>query len=318
MNSMKPAPVKGITYFTPPPATVISGLDGNVQITCGDVPLPLLDEDFAVMDGDGPTYDMVGRGVYHILRAAPDSPHCARYAEILRDAYPHHLSELATHIVMLDKKDVDIAYLDREINYLKIFALLEPDNPQLQYSIGNTYLEKGLMLSALHLATVTIFRAEKFLKRALELAPADAAILQKMGEFSYLVGRYEDAVRYWSEALRNQGDSPAGQSKSRLERVTAGVTPRIPVVDYLEAVRVALECLERKEAQEAAAILLDVLDDGVFCEEFPLAEIPYFLGICYRDMSMPDYAEEYLQGALSIDPAHADARRLLDEIHTNR
>ena len=71
MNSMKPAPVKGITFFTPPPATVISGLDGNVQITCGDVPLPLLDEDFATMDGEGPTYDMVGRGVYHILRADP-------------------------------------------------------------------------------------------------------------------------------------------------------------------------------------------------------------------------------------------------------
>ncbi len=316
MNSMKPAPVKGITYFTPPPATVISGLDGNVQITCGDVPLPLLDEDFAVMDGDGPTYDMVGRGVYHILRAAPDCPHGTRYAEILRDAYPHHLSELATHIVMLDKKDVDIAYLDREINYLKIFALLEPDNPQLQYSIGNTYLEKGLMLSALHLATVTIFRAERYLKRALELAPTDTAILHKMGEFSYLVGRYEDAVRYWSEAFRNQDNPPAGQSKNRLERVSAGVIPRIPVVDYLEAVRVALECLERQEAQEAAAILLDVLDDGVFCEEFPLAEIPYFLGICYRNMSMPDYAEEYLQGALRIDPAHDDARRLLDEIHT--
>lgn len=317
MNSMKPAPVKGITYFTPPPATVISGLDGNVQITCGDVPLPLLDEDFAVMDGDGPTYDMVGRGVYHILRAAPDCLHGARYAEILRDAYPHHLSELATHIVMLDKKDVDIAYLDREINYLKIFALLEPENPQLQYSIGNTYLEKGLMLSALHLATVTIFRAEKFLKRALELAPTDAAILQKMGEFSYLVGRYEDAVRYWSEALGTQGNPPDGQSKNRLERVAAGVVPRIPVVDYLEAVRVALECMERNEAQEAAAILLDVLDDGVFCEEFPLAEIPYFLGICYRDMSMPDYAEGYLQDAIRIDPEHVDALRVLNEIQTN-
>lgn len=314
MSSPKPLPVKGITFFTPPSGTVVSGLDGNARITCGDFPLPLLDEDFVSMDGEGPTYDMVGRGVYHVLRADPDCLHGARYAEMLRDAYPHYLAELATHIVMLDKKDVEISYIDRKINYLKIFALLEPDNGQLQYSIGTTYLEKGLRLSALHLATVTIYRAERFLKRALELAPTDVNVLHKLGEFSYLVGRYEDAVRFWSDALGRLDDPSAKLSRSRLERVTAGVTPRIPVVDYLEAVRVALECLERQEAQEAAAILLDVLDDAVFCQEFPLAEIPYFLGLCYREMSMPAYAEEYLQEALKLDPEHADARRVLEEI----
>lgn len=314
INNAKPASAKGITWFTPPAGTVVSGLDGKVQIPCGDLPLPILDEDFAAMDGEGPSYDMVGRGIYHILRADPDCLHGARYAEMLRDAYPHHLSELATHIVMLDKKDVEISYLDRKINYLKIFALLEPDNPQLQLSIGTTYLEKGLRLSALHLATVTIYRAERFLKRALELTPTDVNVLYKLGEFSYLVGRYDEAVRFWSAAVGQLDNSAAQQARERLERVAAGVTPRIPVVDYLEAVRVALECMERQEAQEAAAILLDVLDDAVFCQEFPLAEIPYFLGICYREMSMPVYAGEYLQEALRLDPEHVDARRAMEEL----
>jgi len=315
MKTVKPTPITGITYFTPPPETVVAGLDGRVQLKCGEFPLPLLDEDFAALSGEGLSYDVVGRGVYHALRANPDCLHGARYAEILRDAYPHFLSELATNTVMLDKKDVDIAYLDRMINYLKVFALLEPDNPQLHLSIGTTYLEKGLRLSALHLATVTIYRAEPFLKRAQELTPTDVTVLNKLGEFSYLVGRYEDAVRYWRDIVENL-DTPAARSlEDRLGRLTAGRTPRIPVVDYLAAVRLALESMERQEVQAAAATLLHVLDDAVFCEEFPLAEIPYLLGLCYKEMAMPRYAEEYLGEALKIDPEHADARSALDNLH---
>ena len=54
-------------------------------------------------------------GIYQILRANPDCAYNRRYAEILQEGYPHFVSEMASHIVMLDKKDVDTAYLDRQM-----------------------------------------------------------------------------------------------------------------------------------------------------------------------------------------------------------
>ena len=90
---------------------------------------------------------------------------------MLRDAYPHLLAELATQLVMLDKKDVDAPYLDRKITCLKIFALLEPENYHFPYEIGATFVQKGLTLAALGHTTLHFFAAEKFLRQALNLAP---------------------------------------------------------------------------------------------------------------------------------------------------
>jgi tetratricopeptide (TPR) repeat protein len=78
-------------------------------------------------------------------------------------------------------------------------------------------------------------------------------------------------------------------------------------VDYLQAVGVALEVFESSDFEEAAAIILDVIDTLSDFEEFPLAEINYLLGLCYVKLEMPKFAEQYLQQALLLHPGFEEA-----------
>ena len=314
MDKQRPTPIKGIRYYIPPADAVLTGLDGKVRITYGDLPVPLMEEDFDSMDGGHPSYDAVGRGIFHALRGNPDCVFGQRYAELLKEAYPHFLAELASHIVMLDKKDADVAYLDRKINYLKIFALIEPENPQLLREVGACLLDKGVSLATVQLVTLTLYQAERFLRRAFLLAADDVQAKHHLGEVSYLLGKYEDAAALWHDLLAGLSGSEAEKLQVRLRRLEAGKIPLVPVVDYLEALGIAFDCHQRGEFAEAAAILLDVIDDEVFREEYPMPEIWYLLGACYTDMAMPKFAENYLREAVRLDPAHAAAQSALDAL----
>lgn len=314
MNLKELTPIPGIRYFEPPEDAILTGLDGKISIPYGRIPIPLLEEDHAALDGPYPSYDAVGRGIYQLLRANPDSVLSARYAMLLKDAYPHYLSELASHIIMLEHKDVEITYLDRRINYLKVFALIEPENPQFPLEIGMTLLDKGLRLSALHLSTVTLYRADDFLRKALQLSPEHVIVRNKLGEVCYLLGKYQDASNYWRGILCALESKEAQKLEVRLQQIAGGELPRIPVVDYLEAVAAAFFVYEQGEYEEAAAILQDIIDDTLFCEQFPLPEIFYYLGQCCVKMDMPRYAEEYLQDALKLNPDYQEARCALDQL----
>ena len=102
-------PLDGIRYFTPPAGYLLSGRDGLVAIPWEGKPaIPLLEEDFAALGSDGqPDYDMVGRGIYQTLRLNPECGGAAEYATVLKDAYPHIVSELGGQIIMLEAKEVD-------------------------------------------------------------------------------------------------------------------------------------------------------------------------------------------------------------------
>jgi tetratricopeptide (TPR) repeat protein len=314
MDKQRPTLIKGIRYYNPPVDAVLTGLDGKVRVVYGDLPVPLLEEDFNLPDGGHPSYDAVGRGIYHALRSNPDCVFGQRYAELLRDAYPHFLAELASHIVMLDKKDADAAYLDRKINYLKIFALIEPENPDLLREIGVCLLDKGMSLATVQQATLTLYQAERFLRRALQLAADDVQVKHHLGEVSYLLGKYENAASFWRDVLAGLRGSEAEKLQSRLQRLEEGKTPLVPVVDYLEALGIAFDCHQRGEFAEAAAILLDVIDDAVFREDYAMPEIWYLLASCYADMAMPKYAEDYLREALRLNPSYAAAQSALDAL----
>jgi tetratricopeptide (TPR) repeat protein len=315
VNSHEPTPLAGIRYYTPPEGAILSGLDGRVRIPYGDLPIPLLELDFNALGGCLPSYDAIGRGIYQALRMNPDCAFAARYAHILKEAYPHFVAELASHIVMLDKKDVDVAYLDRKIGLLKIFALIEPENPQFPLEIGLALLDKGLDLSALDSVTMSLYQAEEFLQRALELSPTSVTACHHLGEVSYLLGKYDVAASLWRGVLATLPGDDAQKLEERLGRMAEGNVPRVPVVDYLEAVGAAFSCYQQCEWEEAASILHDVLDDGIFRTEFPLSEIWHVLGLCYAKLMMPRYAEEYLRQALELDPAREDARQALENLY---
>lgn len=314
MTKLEPTPISGISYYSSSPGTFLDGRDGAVRLLLGDFPLPLLTEDHEALSGAPPTYDAIGRGVYQALRANPDCAYASEYARLLKDAYPHYISELATHVVMLDRKDVEVPYLDRKVNYLKIFALLEPDNPQFPLGIGAILLDKGLHLSALNQSTVSIYQAGKFFRRAHELAPDDLSTLTRLGEVAYLVGRYEEAQSIWHSILAGLDPEQVALLQHRLERLTSGVVPRVPMVDYLEAAAVAFGAYEQGDFEEAAAILTDILEDEVFREEFQVPEIYFILGASCEHLAMPAYAEEYLREALRLRPEYEDALCALNRL----
>ena len=142
-RQVQPTILDGIIYFTPPNDYLLSGRDGRVALLWeGKPPIPLLEEDFADAAASGaPDYDMVGRGIYQALRLNPDCIGGIEYAGVLKDAYPHIISELGGQIIMLDAKEVDAPYLDRKINLLKIMALLDQDNAGIPLEIARTYVE---------------------------------------------------------------------------------------------------------------------------------------------------------------------------------
>jgi tetratricopeptide (TPR) repeat protein len=298
------------------PATdaMLCGRDGRVSIPCDDLPLPLLEEDFAALTGSFPDYDAVGRGIYQALRLNPDCAGASRYAALLKDAYPHLLAELATNMAMLQKKDVEVPYIDRLINSLKVFALLEPANSRYPLEIGLTFMEKGLRLSALHLTTASFYKALEFLEKAEALAPADLQIKCQLGEVSYILGRYADAVGFWRDSAGGVAAPEAQRFNGRIAMVDQGTVPLVPAVDYLEAIGAAFAAFQEEAFEDSAAILQDVLADAVFCRDFPIPQIHHILGLCYVRMNMPRFAEHAFNDALELDPDYADARSALAEL----
>lgn len=290
----KPTPLDGIQYFMPPNGYVLTGRDGRVNILWDNsLPVPILEEDFSIAENSGaPDYDMVGRGIYQALRINPDCAKAAEYADLLKEAYPHIISELGGQIIMLDAKEVDTPYLDRKINFLKIMALMDPDNAGLCREIALTFAEKGSRLSTLHQAVASWYGAEKYLKNALRLDPDDRHAAYEYGEALYVLGRYEQAAEIWSELLPRLETGEKARVGARIAAILAGKKPLVAPLDYLTALSVAVEEHHLGRNDDAAAIIVDVLADQVFAEQFPVNEIYYLLGTCYQELGMMAEAAE--------------------------
>jgi len=290
----KPTKLAGIRYFSPPTGFVLTGRDGMVNIPWdGKPPLPLLEEDFGSDTEDVvPDYDMAGRGIYQALRANPDCSGAAEYAAILKDAYPHIISELGGQIIMLDAKEVDTPYLDRKITSLKIMALIDPDNAGVHLEIARTFSDKGSRLGTLHQAVDSWYGAEKHLRLALERDPSNQHATYEYGEALYVLGRYQQAIDIWLQLPKELDLSDRRKIESRIAAILAGKLPRVPPVDYLTAISVAVECHHGGRNDDAAAIIEDVLADPVFAEQFPMNEVYYLLGTCYQEMGMMNESAE--------------------------
>ena len=285
---LQPTPLDGIIYFTPPDNYLLSGRDGMVAILWGEKPpIPLVEEDYVALEVVGaPDYDMVGRGIYQALRLNPDCAGAAGYAAVLKDAYPHIVSELGGQIIMLEAKEVDTPYLDRKINFLKIMALLDPDNAGLPLEIARAYVDKGSRLSSMQYAVTCWYAAEKHLKTAMSLAPGDRHAAYEYGEALYVLGRYQQAAEIWSEVLDLLDPPERARVEARIAGILAGKTPTVPPLDYLTALSVAVEQHHCGFNDDAAAIIKDVLADPIFAEQFPLNEVYYLLGTCYQEIGL--------------------------------
>lgn len=292
MNSLQVTALEGISYYNSQEGFQLNGRDGLVSILWSEkLPIPLLDDDFnSTKNGEKPSYDMVGRGIYQALRLNPECAFAADYAAVIKDAYPHIIAELGGQIVMLDAKEVDSPYLDRKVNFLKIMLLIEPDNSDLLLEIARTYIDKGSRLSDLQHAVFCWYAAEKFLKKALALNPVDIHVAYEYGEAQYVLGRYEQAAEIWSNLLPSLSSIERLRIEGRVAAIFAGKVPAVPPLDYLTALSVAVDQHQNGFNSEAAAIIEDVIADSVFIEQFPMKEVYYLLGICYQECGAMDSA----------------------------
>jgi tetratricopeptide (TPR) repeat protein len=306
-------PLDGLTYFFPPEDALLSARDGRVAIAYGDLPIPLLDEDHAsLVEGELPSYDSVGRGIYQALRLAPDCRFSDRYAEIIRDAYPHFLSELVTHLLMLDKKDLDPAYLDRKVAALKILALLDPDDASIPFAIGRCCLEKGTTLALAQDATRNLSEAVIQFERALTLGNTDRSLPVLLAESCYLLGKYGRACDLWRDILQTGAGAEEQEAWRRmLDAVETGNLPRVAPVDYLEAAGFAFELHQQGEYEDAGAILSDILADEVFSTQFPLPQLHCLLGDCCGKLGFHQAMLDSYGRALQLDPGCEAARHAL-------
>jgi len=214
------------------------------------------------------------------------------YAAVLKEAYPHIVSELGGQVIMLDAKDVDTPYLDRKINFLRILALLDPSNAGLQAEIGRTFADKGSHLAALHQAVESWYGAETYLRKAMDMDPSNGHVAYEYGEALYILGRYDRAAEVWTEALPDLAGGERARLEARIAAILAGKLPLVPSLDYLTALAVALEERSAGRNDEAAAIIEDVLADPFFAERFPMGEVYYLLGTCYQEIGMANEAAE--------------------------
>src|SRR6185369_17129296 len=160
--------------------------------------------------------------------------------------------------------------------------------------------------------TLTLFKAEDYLVRALELAPGDARATSSLAEVSFLLGKYEAAAELWRRLLPELSERSAADLQARLERMERGALPRVPAVDYLEALAGALSLKEAGADEEAAAIFTDIMADEAFVNEFPMAEIPYLFALCCIDLGRERDARTLLRRALRMNPDYAEARSALE------
>lgn len=287
-------------YFWQPPAghTITTGPEQSL-IFVPEIPIPLLVEP----SDETPADQELGKGVYAYLRQFPDCEHAREYAQLLKEGYSHFLADLASQAVMLNHKQVDSPYLHRQINCLKILALLEPENAGLQGQLGITLYQLALMFQELPLSRKHLLQALGYFNRATKLGHADAGIANYLAHVNYLIGDYPVALQRWQQALANvANDRQRQQLEQRIGRLERWDVPDYPLCDDLEQVGQALEFYSAQKFGPAVHLLEQVSARGLLLEEFSMPEFYYLEGLCYEGLGDVMPARDAFRKAVTIDP----------------
>ncbi|MDT8420793.1 MAG: hypothetical protein RQ754_10205 [Desulfuromonadales bacterium] len=311
----KPLDPIAYSFWKPEPKTLVKVGPDQVSVFLPEIPLPLYQVE--LQEGEEPSDKQIGVGLYNYLRRFPDCPFNSAYARLLRDAFPYYVSDLGSQIIMLEAKEVDPPYVRRKINYLKILALLESENPGLLMRIGIAYFELALTYSELIHVRRELMNAVSWLKKSLLRVPNELTVLNYLGQACYLLGDYSAVKRYWQGVVDHLPEGEARQTlQLRLEKIAADELPPQPLVDDFESIGVAMEHYHLNEFDQAALIMDRLEEEGTIPREMPSPEFYYFLGLCREKTAESAGAFEAYSKALEIDPEHEAANqgreRILD------
>jgi tetratricopeptide (TPR) repeat protein len=313
-NVEKPLDPVEYSFWLPPEGMTLTTGE-STEINVPQILLPIHVEDLE--NNLKPSEKAIGDGLNDYLRRFPDCPNGAEYAKILKTAYPFHVTNLGSEIIMLDVKQVEPEFVREKINMLKILALLDPENFGVLQRIGIAYYELALVYSELIHVRREMAAARLWLEKARKLKSDDLENLNYLAQICYFSGGYPQAKLYWriiADQLE-EGDSKK-ELLGRIERIENNQLPPHLLIDSLEGVGVALEHFNIEEYVEACNIMDQIEEEGSLPQELPNPEFFYFLGLCREKNSQPAGAFEAFSKVLEIAPQHKAAQEGIDRIQT--
>ncbi len=295
-------------FWTPHEGQAVKVGPEQAEVPLPQLRLPIKTE---FLEAETLSDDMIGTSLYDYLRQFPDCPSNREYAEILRDAFPHYLADLASQIVMLDHKDVEAPYVKRKLASLQILLLLQPDNRGLLLQLGIGYYDLGLMFPELPDCRTHFARAMHFLAGVGD----DAAALNCLARIDFLLGDYPKAIARWQRVMALV-DDPATKNAiaDQVARLSGEGEPERPLIDGLEAIGTAMQLMAAGDHAQARGVLEAVEEENIIPVQFPNPEFYYMLGICREKTGDPAGAFQSFSDALTLDEGHEPSREALDRV----
>jgi tetratricopeptide (TPR) repeat protein len=297
-NNLNP---QQFVFWLPPEGHMIHVGPEQQPVVVPQVPLPIKIADLEALGGteDLPGDNAIGEGVY----------------DYLRQLYSHFLADLAAHVVMLDKKEVDPAYVFRKLTYLKILRLLEPGNAGLVWQLAHGFYALALTFTELPQVRRNLLDAMRFGQNLLKLKPEDPAALSLLADIDILFGDYPTAMNRLRKLLDLLTDEATiTKVKARLEKCVEIGFPNHPLMDDLECIGHAMQLYSAEDYTLATELLERLEEDAYFMSELKSADFLCLLGMCRLKMKDSSGAFDALSQALEMDPEHDQARVVLESV----
>lgn len=232
-------------------------------------------------DGSRPDDDSLGAAIYEYLRRYPDCEEGYYLADLLRNAYPHYLADIAAQVIMAEGKEVDAPFLRRKITGLKILSLLEVQ-PQLLYQLGRSYFEFATTFMELAQCRNHLLAAQEYLRRSLILDAANPAALNLLAQTEAWFGMRDEAFSLWNQAATLVEEPTRSALLQRAENLQQSLTVG-PLVDELEALGETMVLIGSGDFGPALEILEHLQEQGRVMAELPSPEFYYLLGHCREE-----------------------------------
>lgn len=300
------------SFWQPTPERLLKVGADQYGISLPQVLLPIKLDDLA---GGDPSDAAIGQGIYDYLRQFPDCPHNTLYAELLQEAFPHFLTDLAAQVVLLDAKDVETAHIRRKLTGLKILALVDQHNAGLLLRLCRGFYELALTFEELNSCRRHLLQAMRYGQELLKVSPGDPFGLNMLAEIDIMFGDYPGAINKWQRVLDTTEDQALRQKISaRRQMYAERPWMEHTLVDDLESVGKAVELYASKQYQLALAVLERIKEEGLLPGELPSADYCYLLGMCRLKNGLHAAAQHALQRCLKLDPSHQACREALGSL----
>ena len=322
INNLDP---QHFVFWQPPADHTIHVGPEQQPVSLPQIPLPIKLASMEANPSDNaanPSDNAVGEGVYDYLRQFPDCLQNEAYALLLREGYAHYLADLAAHVVMLDAKDVEPAYIFRKLTYLKILRLLDPDNSGLLWQLFQGFYGLAMTFTELPQVQRHLLEAMRFGQDLLKLEADNLSALNLLAEVDILFGDYPAAITKFRRLLDSlAGQKNTGNEKKIAERVEARLDvcievgfPDHPLVDDLERIGDAMQLYAAKDYRLATELLERLEENDYFMSELKSADFLCLLGMCRIKTDDRAGAFDALSQALEIEPEHEQAHKEIEAI----